>query len=71
MRCLQEAERIPEKVGAVAATVERVDLSEQRAVRARLRGTAARRTQAQQPARWSAHSLKFWCTRLHEGSHMC
>ena len=56
---LAQAERVPEEVGALATTVDRLDPAEQRAVRARARPTPPRGVQTQRPAPWPSDDLNL------------
>ena len=58
-KVLAQAERVPDEIGALATTVDRLDPTEQRAVRVCGRSTAPGRVQTQQPARWPLDDLNL------------
>jgi len=56
---LAQAERAPEKIGALATAVERLGATEQCAIRTCVRLTAPGRVQTQQPAAWPSDDLNL------------
>src|ERR1700730_1653671 len=56
---LAQAERVPEKIGALATAVERIHPPEKRPVRARARATASGRVQTQPQAAWPSDDLNL------------
>ena len=56
---LAQAERAPEKIGALATALDRLDPTEQRAIRAGARPKAPGRVQTQQPATWPPDNLNL------------
>ena len=56
---LAQSERAPEEIGAVTTAIERLDPTQQRAVRACARPAAPGRVQTQQPAPWTSDDLNL------------
>jgi len=56
---LAQPERVPEEIGALTTAVERLDPTEQRAIRACARPSAPGRVQTQQPAPWPSDDLNL------------